>query len=253
MTFWVRRTQGSDLKLDDLGQIISASSELDLRLFFEASTLNNSSDLHIAIDTAELIRITGEGGDPIPASEAFEDLAIAHEMMGRSHIGGTQGDVVYRGADGWANLPIGADGYVLVAQAAGPEWQNLGQVGTFGTNFAYVEDETESSTTSTEWQQKVRLSVVGVPAGTYRIGWTYQWKMSNSSFDYIGRAQLDDTTTLCEHSTRPADALSYHPLGYFAYVTLTAGDHFVDIDFKSGSDGKAAYIRYARVEMWRIS
>ena len=125
----------------------------------------------------------------------------------------------------------------------------------FGTNCTEAHDEDTSYTTSTSWQEKLTLEVSGIPEGKYRIGWFYEWSLSNSNWRFCGRVQIDDTTTVAEKYERPSEGSwgAWQSDGGFVYVDLTLGDHFVDIDYKTTHFNKTAGIRRARIEFWRIS
>jgi len=138
---------------------------------------------------------------------------------------------------------------------SGSQWEPADQQGgVFGTELDYANDDTVSQTTSTSWQQKLRLSVTGLPAGTYRIAFYYNWQYSVAFRDFQGRVQLDDTTNLFLHQQEPKDPGTdqvYVESG-FIHVALN-GDHDIDIDYRASQAGDTAYIAFARLEIWRVS
>jgi len=123
----------------------------------------------------------------------------------------------------------------------------------FGNDFAYDESNTQSTTTSTTFQQKVTLQVSNLlSSGTYRIGWYCEMRTDTiADFMYM-RVQQDDTTTLCEPVIEPKDTDNYYPLSGFAYVELvTSTTYDFDLDYRS-ENGDDTYIRNARLEFWRV-
>lgn len=126
--------------------------------------------------------------------------------------------------------------------------------GIWGTEFDQAADEDLDSTTSTTYQQKLRLSVTGLPAGTYRIGWTFGWAGSAANRTFKYRVQVDDTTDVFEQFSEPKDPGSDQnlPSGGFRYIALTSGDHDIDLDYGVVNNG-TAYIRNARLEIWRVA
>lgn len=115
--------------------------------------------------------------------------------------------------------------------------------------------EGESSTSSTSYVQKVRLTTPSVPAGRYRVGWHYEWNYASSANDALAQVQVDDTTVIMEMSQEPPDAGTdqWNNKAGFGYVDLTAGSHFVDLDYRAGNALYSMAIRRARLELWRVS
>lgn len=133
---------------------------------------------------------------------------------------------------------------------------NLGLGATFvlGENYSYAEDLAASSTNSTTFVQKLRLSVVGVPDGRYHVGTSFTWNMSSTTDDFAAQLQIDDTDTpwsmMEEHSDSSADQeVSGQGL---AFVDLTAGNHDIDLDFSTDNAVSTARISQARIEFWRL-
>lgn len=126
-------------------------------------------------------------------------------------------------------------------------------IGVFN-DYVSAESSVISSTTSTTYQQKLRLSIDDIAAGDYRVGWFFEWAYSNGSFQFKDRVQLNDETTLTERETRPpmASVDKFVSSNGFAVVALSEGSHFIDLDFCSSQKGKAAHIRRARIELWRV-
>lgn len=132
----------------------------------------------------------------------------------------------------------------------------------FGSEYDYEEKTTESSTSSTSFQQYMRLATASLPAGTYRIGWQVSFTGSDSSESLEVRVQVDDTTNLISPGVSP-NSMHVEPnddsgdrnevASGFRHVTLTAGTHNIDIDFLSEESENTAYIRHGQIEIWRVS
>ena len=123
----------------------------------------------------------------------------------------------------------------------------------FGSYFSQGSSDGESNTTNTGFQQKLRLTTASVPAGTYRIGWYYEWSNNGTTYDFRAQVQIDDTTTIMSHNEELKDATTYTSQGGFYMATLTAGVHNIDLDYSSENSGNTSYIRRARLEFWRVS
>ena len=125
----------------------------------------------------------------------------------------------------------------------------------FGSR-AQIEESIGLTTNSSEsWVQKVELATAFISAGTYRIGIFYNWSHSSVSTEFQARVQINDTDTIYEHNEEPGAAATdaYHVATGVKWVTLAAGVHLIDLDFRSNSGGDTAAIRNARLEFWRIS
>lgn len=127
--------------------------------------------------------------------------------------------------------------------------------GIWGAEFADAADLTASTTTSTTFQQKLRLSVTGIPAGRYRVGFKFSWAYSATAGAFGARVQVDDTTGLFSMYSEPPrpNVNDEHSVGAFSFVTLTAGDHDIDLDYRVERAGDTARIENARIEFWRVS
>ena len=133
---------------------------------------------------------------------------------------------------------------------------SIGLPGVRGSliQFSYNEESAESSTNSTTFQQKLRLTVSGVPEGNYRIGWTYQWRHSKSNTDFSAKIEVDDTDQIFYYQASPyVDVLYWQPVtGFYYYEVLASGTHTVDLDYKSSDIGSTSYIKETKLEFWRI-
>jgi len=116
----------------------------------------------------------------------------------------------------------------------------------------YAVSEVQSSTNSRSPIRKLRLAIVDLPEGTYRIGWYYEWASSSSSSDFRARIQLNDTTDLMYQSQEAKDPGTDQsmPLCGFSYQELESGDHNIDLDY--WHESSTAYIQKARLEIWRV-
>ena len=126
---------------------------------------------------------------------------------------------------------------------------------TFGSEFQQASSDAQSTTTSTTFQQKLRMTTGSLPSGTYRIAWYYEYHLTSTSYDQRGRVQINDTITIQEIREESQDSGSdqWYPCGGFYYHT-GSGVLNIDIDFcRSSSEGGTAYIRNARLEIWRVS
>jgi hypothetical protein len=135
----------------------------------------------------------------------------------------------------------------------GTSWQPQ----VFGTYFNEASSETDSSTTSTSWSQKVRLTTASLPVGKYRIGWSYNVRGASTSASPVCRVQIGDTDTIHNYLFEPKDASTNEEDavgGFYYYTVASAGTTLnIDLDYSSEANGSSMTIRRARLEFWRVS
>lgn len=124
-----------------------------------------------------------------------------------------------------------------------------------GSYLTQVESVVLSTTTSSTFQLKLRLTTATVPAGVYRLGWAYEWQITSTSSDFEARILQDGVTVLATHREEVQDAATTqkHSVGRFKYVTLTNAVHTFDVEYRSVSASGTARIENVGLEFWRIS
>lgn len=123
-----------------------------------------------------------------------------------------------------------------------------------GTHHQEASSDGETTTTSTSWQQKLRMTTGSLPSGKYRIGWYFEGHVRSSSYDLRVQVEINDTTQLMEHRLEHNDSGSdqYGSYGGFDYYT-GSGVLNIDLDYCSSSSSGTAAFRRARLEIWRVS
>jgi hypothetical protein len=124
----------------------------------------------------------------------------------------------------------------------------------FGAWYGWDQDEGQSSTNSTSWQNKATYTTPSpIPAGWYRVGYSFEWRRDDIWSDFKARVQIDNTTDVMEMSEGLNDANSWQNMAGFYIVQLGAGTHTIDLDY-CGDDGyHTSFIRRARIEFWMIT
>jgi hypothetical protein len=121
----------------------------------------------------------------------------------------------------------------------------------FGSEFQQASSDTESSTTSATFQQKLRLTTGTLPSGTYRIGFYCETWQSGLADLAEWQVELNDTTVLATGLNEPEDGDERWDHGGFVYQSLS-GSNTIDLDWRQ-QGGSTAYIRRARLEIWRVA
>jgi hypothetical protein len=134
----------------------------------------------------------------------------------------------------------------------GTSWQPQ----VFGTYFYESSSDTDSSTTSTTWAAKTSITTGTVPAGKYRIGWSYNIYGASTSVSPQARVLLNGTDTIHAYLYEPKDASANEQdgVGGFYYHTLaSAGTVTVALQYATETAGSSMTMRRARLEFWRVS
>jgi hypothetical protein len=129
------------------------------------------------------------------------------------------------------------------------EFAPSGTGGVAALDTEYATSEGVSSTNSTTYQQKLRLTTSNLAAGTYMI--QYNWEFNGDNNHGWSRAQLNDTTDLAE-DRYDSSQIEYIIISGFAIQSLS-GVNTIDIDFRANIGGDTMLIRRARIALWRIS
>lgn len=136
----------------------------------------------------------------------------------------------------------------------GGAWADLVQAsggGTFGSNFQQASNNVESSTTSSTFQQKLRMTTPSLPSGTYRIGYSIEGRCNSTNTALLLRVQINGTS-IGEARVESQDANNYDDYSGFYYYT-GSGVLDIDFDYCSSSAGTTSFTRRARLEIWRVS
>jgi Ca2+-binding RTX toxin-like protein len=128
----------------------------------------------------------------------------------------------------------------------------------FGSNFVVATSEALDTLTGVAdtFFTKVTLSTGSVPAGTYRIGWYYEWMYTDTATDFTGQVIHDDVTVIGFHSEEPfkSEPDQSYPVSGFGYVTYgSTGSHTFKIQYSTDISTETASISKARLEFWRVS
>jgi hypothetical protein len=166
---------------------------------------------------------------------------------------GTAGADGADGADGATGAqgpagPTGATGATGTSGAQGP----TGATGPTGLDdYDHGASDGESTTSSSTFQQKLRLTTASLAAGDYRIGFSCELTNGSKVNQSEYQVQVDDTTTIAlARNPNLGNNNDYIAVSGFVVVTLTSGVHNIDIDYRAV--GNTAKIRRARLEIYAV-
>jgi len=112
----------------------------------------------------------------------------------------------------------------------------------------YGESDGESSTTSTAFQPKLKVTILNMAAGDYLVSYMAEIKTVDSGVVRT-QIQIDDTTVIGTPEYSGSNPVEFNGVSGFKKVTLTAAAHDFDIDFKTKNGGETSKIRNARIRV----
>lgn len=180
---------------------------------------------------------------------------------GNPGVQGIQGDQGIQGAVGNPG-EAGNPGNPGPTGPVGPQ----GPEGSFDNFHHEASSLGVTTSNATSFIEKLKLTTGFVPAGKYRVGFSYAWNHNDNRNDFLAQVVVDDVTVISNQREEPNDSNGTfgstgsdqkHLESGFAYVTLTDGTHTVDIDFATSSAGIGfagivSSIWDARIELWRV-
>lgn len=229
---------------------------------FSGSLVGNATSASNAATVTNGLYSTGSYSDPAwittlagsKITGTVPAAAAAGNFTGvlAGDVTGVQGATVVSNIQGSALPAPGVTGTVLTSTGVGAPltWSRP----VFGDNFIVSSSDAVSTSSSTSFSTKVTLNAGALPAGTYRVGWQYDWGYSNGGANFLARVMLDGATAIMTHVQEPQDtAIGQRQItSGFGYVTLTAGTHTVTLDYAASSTLDTARIGQARLEFWRV-
>ncbi len=122
----------------------------------------------------------------------------------------------------------------------------------FGSEYQFEVDESESTTSSTTFQNKLTLTTPVIPAGNYRGEITFEVTNDSGDKPVVTQVTLDGTP-FNESFYAPKFADEYIVKTSFSNQALTNDIHDIEVNFRATSEGGTAKIRNTRIEIFRVS
>ena len=120
----------------------------------------------------------------------------------------------------------------------------------FGSEFHEASSEGNSSTTSSSYQQKLRLTTSSLPSGTYIIYYSYE--VDGNGDKAHSRVEINDSEEI-NYNVYDSSLDGYIAVSGFIVKSSFSGVKNIDIDYRTNSSGNTIDIRRARITLWRIS
>lgn len=119
--------------------------------------------------------------------------------------------------------------------------------------YGYAEDNTETTTTSQEYIEKLKLSVSPPVAGSYMLRWTCEITVETPNKDIWVKVQHNDSTIINEIDTFHGTGDCYCVASGFSIVTIESGSNDFYIYFRrTAGVSYTVKIRRARLYLTKI-
>jgi hypothetical protein len=167
----------------------------------------------------------------------------------------SKGDLYTHNGASDARLPVGSDGQRLVTDSGEPlgiKWEDIPAANPLPF-VASGSDDTETTFTTTDWTQKLRVTFTATTGVRYLIQWYFEMNAYQGQ-DIDGRVQINDTIDIAVVHFKATDYSTVWNGGdgglYFS--TALSGTVNVDIDYKNGYGANDKKIRRARIFITRV-
>lgn len=184
--------------------------------------------------------------------ETASDPGVNNDNVDTAAIG-----VVFRRGDIWVNT--NDDGTFICKDntATAAVWLEIGSgSSTFGAEWALSESTAASSTTSSTWQQKLRVTKgSGIATGTYLVIFSAEIYNDTAGGYCEGQCTIDGTEVMFNRVQNGGASADHNTLSCVATVSLSGSNKNFDINWRrtSGTYTGNAYIAQARIEFFRIN
>ena len=121
-----------------------------------------------------------------------------------------------------------------------------------GRRYFLEKSAGNSSTTDTNYQNKVTLEETDLPIGDYRVSWSYRWYVNNTSHAFKARLRVNESSNVMEHIQKINDTGERGRSSGFAFqLNITSGSIKLELDWCTSNAAATATIGGAYLEFQR--
>lgn len=226
----LKNTTGSDIEINDVGQTIPASSQLEIYPpdFFLWYGSADGGDLDAYITSGDIV-----------VNDGTSDLSATD---GRQYLYFTWSEAIqYDNSD----TELDADNVKeSLDELANRTFEDAAE-------FDYWEEESESSTTSNGWVTKLSETTESLSGGEYLVSWSWETNISSKNRVVGARISIDGTE-YGESITGQTQTNNYEESSGFKKLTLAAGTHTILIEYGYTVNGGTGRIRRVRASIMKV-
>ena len=160
-------------------------------------------------------------------------------------------------------VPVGGDFLLIEDSAASNAKKRISisnlpaSASVFGSEFAFVAASSELTNTDGVYEVSLRLpasSTITMPAGTYLVEHTHRWHApDNVATRALFQINQDGSPVGGEEEEISGSTLTYHYATSRYFTTLTAGDYYWSVEFKSHTSIQDVDVTDRNLSIYRVS
>ena len=263
----------ASISIGDLyGMVIDSTEEMDILDKYPYGRVSQSDNLKGYVSDGDII--INDGIKNLTPEEGVEHLTL-ETMYEAKHILSKHTDIsnppdspqsVIKSIDStsyqWIKFPTNLEDLEDIPDHPNDGIKILSFDGTayIWASYSYEEfwigDNSESSTSSTSWKQKLRLNFTTSFQGDYKVSYSALVSHEIDGVRLKTRIQLDDTNTYHyinkKYHEKYRNDIWDIRAGSFIIDSLLPGQHTLDLDYSTGKCGKSTYIKEVIITARRL-
>ncbi len=132
--------------------------------------------------------------------------------------------------------------------------QKIAEIPPVKDNF-YVEHDSYSSNSSTDWQTRLTLPTNNLTGGIYKLTWSYEWRTTyTSSYNALFRVMEDNSTWRSYVNSHSQNSSAYYQAsGFSIFAKNVWTNPTFTLEFRNAASGRTVYTRRTRMHFYKIA